>query len=143
MNSDAGKDREHAMDEISAPGAFAEGEEAIVARAGGPRPADAGGPVSEESVVEALRSVYDPEIPVNIYELGLIYGIDIGEGGDVKVTMTLTTPGCPVAGSLPQQVADAVAGVPEVGSVEVALVWDPPWTMDKMSEDAKLALGMF
>ena len=143
MNSEAGKDREQAMDEIPAPGPFADGDEAIVARAGGPRPPDAGGRVSEESVVEALRTVYDPEIPVNIYELGLIYGVDIDEAGDVKVTMTLTTPGCPVAGSLPQQVADAVAGVPEVGSVKVALVWDPPWTMDKMSEDAKLALGMF
>jgi len=122
---------------------FAAGGDDIVARAGkAPEPGTRGHP-SEEAVAEALRTVYDPEIPVNIYELGLIYDIDIAAEGNVRLTMTLTTPGCPVAGILPQQVADAVAGVPGVGEVEVALVWDPPWTMDMMTEEAKLALGMF
>jgi FeS assembly SUF system protein len=98
---------------------------------------------SKEAVVEALQTVHDPEIPVNIYELGLIYTLDIGADGTVKVEMTLTAPGCPVAGEMPGQVADAVATVDGVGEVEVVLVWEPGWTPDLMSEDAKLALGMF
>jgi len=116
----------------------------LVARAGAAKNPDDPAPVYKEAIVEALRTVYDPEIPVNIYELGLIYELDVNEAtSDVKVVMTLTAPGCPVAGILPQQVADACAGVPGTGRVEVFLVWDPPWDMDKMSEDAKLALGFY
>jgi FeS assembly SUF system protein len=107
------------------------------------QPLEAGCPVaSADDVVEALRMVYDPEIPVNIYDLGLIYKLDIAENGEVAVEMTLTAPTCPVAGALPQQVADAVSTVPGTGEVAVTLVWDPPWTMDAMSPDAKLALNL-
>ena len=94
-------------------------------------------------VVEALRTVYDPEIPVNIYDLGLVYRNEIDDHGQVAVEMTLTAPGCPVAGEMPQWVADAVAVVEGVGEVNVCLVWEPPWNQDMMSEDAKLELGMF
>jgi FeS assembly SUF system protein len=116
----------------------------LVARAGEPKDRDDPAPVSREGIIEALKTVFDPEIPVNIYELGLIYELDIDdETAAVKITMTLTAPGCPVAGVLPQQVADSVAGVPGTGPVEVYLVWEPAWDMTKMSEEAKLALGMF
>ena len=98
---------------------------------------------SEELVIEAMRTVYDPEIPVNIFDLGLIIKTEISDKGAVDVDMTLTAPGCPVAGDLPGWVADAIAKVDGVGEVVVALVWDPAWTPDLMSEDAKLALGMF
>jgi len=97
----------------------------------------------ENGIVEALKSVFDPEIPVNIYELGLIYDIDIQAEGAVQVKMTLTSPGCPVAGSLPGEVRDKVAGVPGVASVDVELVWDPSWNPSMMSEAARLELGMF
>lgn len=100
-------------------------------------------PATEDQVVEALRTVYDPEIPVNIYDLGLIYENTIAPNGDVKILMTLTAPACPVAGEMPQQVADAVATVEGVGEVEVELTWDPPWTPDRMSEVARVALDMF
>jgi FeS assembly SUF system protein len=93
-------------------------------------------------VVEALQTVYDPEIPVDIYELGLIYDISIAPSGDVAIKMTLTAPGCPVAGSMPDMVKDAVGTVESVGKVDVELVWDPPWDRDRMSETAQLALGM-
>jgi FeS assembly SUF system protein len=93
-------------------------------------------------VVEALHTVYDPEIPVDIYELGLIYDIDIDSGGNVAIRMTLTAPGCPVAGSMPDMVKDAVGQVEDVGQVDVELVWDPPWDRSRMSETAQLALGM-
>ncbi len=98
---------------------------------------------SKEAIVEALKTVYDPEIPVDIYELGLIYELDVAQNGNVKIEMTLTAPGCPVAGILPQQVADAASSVTGTGEVEVFLVWEPAWDMEKMSEDAKLALGFF
>ena len=98
---------------------------------------------SEEEVIEAMRTVYDPEIPVNIFDLGLIVKYEISDIGAVNVDMTLTAPGCPVAGDLPGWVADAIAKAEGVGEVVVALVWDPPWTPELMSEDAKLALGMF
>ena len=98
---------------------------------------------NKAAIVDALKTVYDPEIPVDIYELGLIYGIEIDASGKIKINMTLTAPGCPVAGVLPQQVADAAASVEGTGEVEVYLVWNPAWDMDKMSEDAKLALGMY
>lgn len=96
----------------------------------------------EKEILEAIQTVYDPEIPVNIYELGLIYGVKINGNGNIYIEMTLTAPGCPVAGELPGWVAEAVAEVEGAGVVEVTLVWNPPWTADMMSEDAKLALGM-
>jgi len=96
----------------------------------------------EEGIVEALKTVYDPEIPVNIYEMGLIYDIDI-EGGEVKLKMTLTSPGCPVAGSLPGEVKAKVETVPGVASADVELVWEPTWNPSMMSEAARLQLGMF
>ena len=96
----------------------------------------------KESVVEALKSIYDPEIPVDIYELGLIYDVEISEDGDAVVTMTLTTPHCPVAESLPQEVELRVLSVPGIRDAEVKLVWDPPWDPSKMSDEARLELGM-
>ena len=95
-----------------------------------------------EPILTALRTVFDPEIPVNIYDLGLIYGIEIADDGDVDIDMTLTAPACPVAGTLPGTVEDAVRQVEGVGQVRVELVWDPPWTKDKMSDEALLQLGM-
>jgi FeS assembly SUF system protein len=97
----------------------------------------------EEQVIDALRTVYDPEIPVNIYELGLVYSIDIQPGGAVLIRMTLTSPGCPVAGSLPIDVKTALRDVPGVTSAKVELVWDPPWNPDLISEAGKLQLGIF
>jgi len=102
---------------------------------------DPGGNVYE-GVIDALKEIYDPEIPVNIYELGLIYGVDVTDDGHVVVTMTLTTPHCPVAESMPAEVELRVGSVPGVGDVEVNLVWDPPWDPGKMSDEAKLELGM-
>ena len=110
-----------------------------------PTPPPAAGEVGGdlyERVVEALKEIYDPEIPVNIYDLGLIYGVDVTEGGHVAVTMTLTTPHCPVAESMPGEVELRVGSVPGVGVAEVNLVWDPPWDPQKMTDDAKLELGM-
>ena len=98
---------------------------------------------SERMVVTALQTVYDPEIPVNIYDLGLIYKLEIANSGNVRIEMTLTAPGCPVAGILPQQVGDAAASVDGIGEVEVYLVWEPIWDLENISEDAKLALGLF
>jgi FeS assembly SUF system protein len=122
------------------PGPQAEGEGAV-ARVG--KPLAPGQPVaSHDAVVEALRTVYDPEIPVNIYELGLIYRLDIAPDGKVAVEMTLTAPGCPVAGTMPLMVADAVGKVEGTGEVEVRLVWDPPWSPALMSDDAKMALDI-
>jgi FeS assembly SUF system protein len=97
----------------------------------------------EGKVIEAVRQVYDPEIPVNIYELGLIYSIDVQEDRTVNIRMTLTTPACPVAGSLPGEVQRRVEAVDEVKSANVDLVWDPPWDKSMMSEAAMLQLGMF
>ncbi len=94
------------------------------------------------NIEDALKTVHDPEIPVNIYDLGLIYDINRFDDGNVHITMSLTAPGCPVAGEMPGQVAEAVAKIPEVGKVDVDLVWEPGWTKDRMSEDAKLALDM-
>lgn len=95
-----------------------------------------------DAVITALKEIYDPEIPVNIYDLGLIYGVDITDGGHAVVTMTLTTPHCPVAESMPGEVEMRVAAVPGVGIAEVNLIWDPPWDPAKMSDEAKLELGM-
>lgn len=94
-----------------------------------------------DSVVDGCRSVYDPEIPVNIYDLGLIYTIDISAENDVIIIMTLTAPGCPVAGDMPGWVIDAVEPIEGVKSVDVQLTWDPPWGMEMMSDEARLELG--
>ncbi|HTV47911.1 MAG TPA: SUF system Fe-S cluster assembly protein [Phycisphaerae bacterium] len=96
----------------------------------------------EAAIVEKLRSIFDPEIPVNIYDLGLIYRIDISKDKDVTIDMTLTAPGCPVAGSMPPSVQQAVESVEEVKSAKVNLVWEPPWSKDRMSEEAVLQLGL-
>ena len=97
-------------------------------------------PADKADIIEALKTVKDPEIPVNIYDLGLVYTIDCAPSGDVHIEMSLTAPGCPVAGEMPQQVANAVAALATTGRVSVTLVWDPAWTPERMSEDAKLAL---
>lgn len=95
-----------------------------------------------EQVVDVLKTVYDPEIPVNIYELGLVYKIDVSPQGAVLVRMTLTSPACPVAGSLPPEVEQKVMGIPAVSGCTVDLVWDPPWTQEMMSEAARLQLNI-
>ena len=97
----------------------------------------------KEAIVASLKTVYDPEIPVNIFELGMIYEVEVDEDGTAKVTMTLTSPNCPVAESLPEEVKDKVLQTPGVESGSVEVVWDPPWTPEKMSDAAKLELGMF
>ncbi len=97
----------------------------------------------ENSIVEALKTVFDPEIPVNIYELGLIYDINVQADGRVDVKMTLTSPACPVAGSLPGEVKAKIENVPGVSSADIELVWDPVWNPSMMSEAARLQLGMF
>ncbi|WP_374546971.1 SUF system Fe-S cluster assembly protein [Rhodoblastus sp.] len=96
-----------------------------------------------ESIVTALKTVFDPEIPADIYELGLIYRVDIDESRFVKIEMTLTAPGCPVAGDMPVWVENAVAAVPGVAGVEVNLVFDPPWDQSRMSDEARAALDMW
>ncbi|HEY1612487.1 MAG TPA: SUF system Fe-S cluster assembly protein [Rhizomicrobium sp.] len=96
-----------------------------------------------QKLVAALKTVYDPEIPVDIYELGLIYKVDVADNRDVKVDMTLTAPACPVAGEMPVMVRDALVGVEGIGEVTVNMVFDPPWTPEKMSEEARLELNMF
>jgi FeS assembly SUF system protein len=98
---------------------------------------------TEEALIAAISNVYDPEIPVNIYELGLIYTIDINDDGRVKVEMTLTAPACPSAQELPVQVQDAVMSVPGVIDCEVETVWDPPWDPSRMTEEARLQLNMY
>lgn len=108
-------------------------------------PADAvGGDGSDlqAAVIEALREIFDPEIPVNIYDLGLIYGVEVDDNADATVTMTLTTPHCPVAESMPGEVELRVSSVPGIRDAEVNLVWDPPWGPHKMSDEARLELGM-
>ena len=104
-------------------------------------PGEPGGALYE-AIVEALKEIYDPEIPVNIYDLGLIYGVDVTENGHAAVTMTLTTPNCPVAESMPAEVELRVSAVPGVATADVNLVWDPAWDPQKMSDEAKLELGM-
>lgn len=94
-----------------------------------------------DAVVEACRSVYDPEIPVNIYDLGLVYTIEINDQSEVRIFMTLTAPGCPVAGEMPGWVAEAIEPLPGVKQVDVELTWEPPWGMDMMSDEARLELG--
>jgi len=120
---------------------MAPGGEDVVGYAGEPL-AEGAPAATEDDLIEAIRTVYDPELPVNIYDLGLIYNLEPGPRGAVKVEMTLTAPGCPVAGEMPQMVADALAAADGVGTVEVHLVWDPPWTQDRLTEAAKLELGL-
>lgn len=95
-----------------------------------------------EKVVKVIKTIYDPEIPVDIYELGLIYDVFVNENYDVKVLMTLTTPNCPVAESLPQEVEEKIKSIDKVNDAEVEITFDPPWSQDLMSEEAKLELGM-
>ena len=95
-----------------------------------------------DGIIDALKDIYDPEIPVNIYDLGLIYGVEVTEGSHAVVTMTLTTPHCPVAESMPGEVELRVSAVPGIATADVNLIWDPPWDQQKMSDDAKLELGM-
>ncbi len=116
--------------------------EPVVARAGSPLPGGAA-VAGKEATIAALRTVHDPEIPVNIYDLGLIYDLVVNSDGSVRIEMTLTAPACPVAGELPVWVAEAVAGVEGIGEVEVRLVWEPQWTVDRMTDEAKLALDLF
>jgi FeS assembly SUF system protein len=117
------------------------------ASAPSPSPEQAAGPVDaqdlEEKIIAALKTCFDPEIPVNIYELGLIYGIDISPSGEVEIRMTLTSPACPAALTLPPEVQAKASKVWGVKSANVEVVWDPPWTPDRMSEGAKLQLGLF
>ena len=114
----------------------------FVATAGQSKPADEK-TASEADVVEALKTVCDPEIMINVFDMGLIYNIEIRDNGDVFIAMTLTAPGCPVAGILPLQVADAVALVEGTGKVEVRIVWEPAWTMERLSDDARAMIELF
>jgi FeS assembly SUF system protein len=116
--------------------------EPVVARAGATLP-EGTAVADKDAAITALRTVFDPEIPVNIYDLGLIYDLEIYSDGSVRIEMTLTAPACPVAGEMPVWVAEAVAGVDGIGEVEVRLVWEPQWTPDRMTDEAKLALDMF
>ena len=99
--------------------------------------------INQEQVIECIKTVVDPEIPVNLYDLGLIYGIKISDKNDVKIKMTLTNPNCPVAGTMPESVGKSVEKLSNLNSIEVSLVWDPKWHKDLMSEEAKLALDIF
>ncbi len=115
----------------------------FTAHAGAPLEPGTTAVASLEAVIEVLRTVHHTENPVNIYDLGLVYDVSVSDRGDVSVQMTVTAPACPVAGELPQWAADAIAGLNGTGEIEVQLVWDPPWDQTMMSEDAKMALGMF
>ena len=123
------------------PGTTAEGT-SFKARAG-EQLAPGAQKATQAEIIDGIKEVYDPEIPVNLFDFGLIYTIEMLKEGDVVIEMSLTAPGCPVAGEMPGMVADAVSAVKGVGRVEVELVWDPPWTKDTMSEEARLILDMF
>ena len=99
--------------------------------------------INEEQVIDCIKTVVDPEIPVNLYDLGLIYEIKINDNNDIKIKMTLTNPNCPVAGTMPESVGKSVEKLPNLNSISVYLVWDPKWHKDLMSEEAKLALDIF
>ena len=99
--------------------------------------------INEEQVIKCIRTVVDPEIPVNLYDLGLIYEIKINDNNDIKIKMTLTNPNCPVAGNMPESVGKSVEKLSNLNSIEVSLVWEPKWHKDLMSEEAKLALDIF
>jgi len=104
---------------------------------------DTKAPASIDEITQAIRTVYDPEIPINVYDMGLIYRIAPQENGDVLIDMSLTAPGCPVAGVLPQQVADAVSALENVGVVEVKIVWEPQWTIERMTDEGKAMMDLF
>lgn len=112
------------------------------ATAGEARDSALSGKSDEAGIIAQLETIKDPEIPVNIYELGLIYDVIRHDNGNVDITMSLTAPGCPVAGEMPMQVAKAVAQCQDVGQVKVTLVWDPAWTPERMTEDARMALDL-
>jgi FeS assembly SUF system protein len=133
------EDAESASDKLERKRDYLEG---FLAKKPEPAPGGEPGGALYESVVAALKDIYDPEIPVNIYDLGLIYGVEVTDDGDAAVTMTLTTPHCPVAESMPGEVELRVGSVPGVRDAEVNLVWDPPWDPSKMSDEARLELGM-
>lgn len=97
----------------------------------------------KDEIISVLKTIYDPEIPVSIYDLGLIYEVNVDEEGAVRIAMTLTAPACPVAAMLPRQVEQRVRDIPGVKEVRVELVWDPPWTPDRMSQEARMRLGFF
>ena len=99
--------------------------------------------VSKNDIIGKIKTVFDPEIPVNIYDLGLVYKISIDNKNNILIIMTLTTPNCPVAGSMPKTVGEALSDIPGISSIRVELIWEPKWNKDMMSEDAKLALDMF
>jgi len=99
--------------------------------------------INQEQVIECIKTVVDPEIPVNLYDLGLIYDINITDNNDIKIKMTLTNPNCPVAGVMPENVGKSIENISNLNSIEVSLVWDPKWHKDLMSEEAKLALDIF
>ena len=113
-----------------------------VAKAGHDKPAEEK-TATKEDIIEALKTVSDPEIDINVYDMGLIYNIDVRDNGDVFIEMTVTAPTCPVAGVLPQQAADAVALVEGTGNVEVKIVWEPAWTPERMSDEAKMMIELF
>ena len=113
-----------------------------VAKAGHDKPAEEK-TATKEDIIEALKTVSDPEIDINVYDMGLIYNIDVRDNGDVFIDMTVTAPTCPVAGVLPQQAADAVALVEGTGNVEVKIVWEPAWTPERMSDEAKMMIELF
>ena len=122
--------------------AAAPAEAATAASASGPAPSADDVARMTDEIIAALKTVYDPEIPADIYELGLIYKVDIADDRKVTVDMTLTTPNCPSAAELPAMVENAVASVPGVGEVAVNVVWDPPWDQSRMSDEARVALNM-
>ena len=99
--------------------------------------------IKKEEIIDCIKTVMDPEIPVNLYDLGLIYNIEISEKNEVSISMTLTNPNCPVAGSMPESVGKSIEKLRNLNSINVSLVWEPPWNKDLMSEDAKLALDIF
>ena len=113
----------------------------LAAKPQGVAPGEPGGPL-HQGVIDALKEIYDPEIPVNIYDLGLIYNVEVADDADVVITMTLTTPNCPVAESMPAEVEMRAASLPGVRDAEVVVTWDPPWDPSKMSDEARLELGM-
>ncbi len=134
---------EQAEHQVAVAGGALDDAASVTAAGAGGATDEAAGTALEAAVVEALKTVYDPEIPVNIYELGLIYDLTIDGEGDAWVKMTLTSPNCPVAGSLPGEVQAKVASVAGIRQVELDLVWDPAWNPEMMSEAAKLELGFF
>jgi FeS assembly SUF system protein len=135
---------EDAIDTDTAPAAPRNRDylEGFLAAKTGDAPVGGDGSELQADVIAALREIFDPEIPVNIYDLGLIYGVEVDDNRDATVTMTLTTPHCPVAESMPGEIELRVSSVPGIRDAEVVLVWDPPWGPHKMSDEARLELGM-